>query len=428
MASVKSFVSVVAALGVALLPAVAAQCADLTPVSQPQLAPGYSAKLILNQLSDPRSLEFDSLGNLLIVEQGGTGIRYVKLTDNGGVNVCVASQKQLIPNGNLTHGIALSADGKIIYASTPTDVLAYPYDAAAGTVGQARSIINDMAQTGYHQTRTLLIPKDKPNVLLVSRGSAPNLDLPTAEASSGRSQIRAFDLTKLTDGPVPYTSGEVFGWGLRNSVGVGENPKDGGIWSVENSLDDMERSGVDVHNDNPGEELNYHGSYRAARNPLKGANYGYPHCFAVWETSTITGVPDVQVGSQVIQGSPSGNITDQYCQTVPIAPRLTFTAHTAPLDIKFHPDGGSAYISFHGSWNRQPPDGYRLSKVEFGVDGQPTAASTSKSAETRVAWNSENAVCPGSCFRPVGLAWDKEGRLFMVSDSTGELFVLTVPA
>ncbi|GJC94114.1 NHL repeat-containing protein [Colletotrichum higginsianum] len=172
MASVKSLVIVVAALGAALLPAVAAQCANLTPVSQPQLAPGYSAKLILNQLSDPRSLQFDSLGNLLIVEQGGTGVRYVKLTDKGGVNVCVSSQKQLIPNGNLTHGIALSANGKTLYASTATDVLAYPYNAAAGSVGQARSIINGMAQSGYHQTRTLLIPKDRPNVLLVSRGSA----------------------------------------------------------------------------------------------------------------------------------------------------------------------------------------------------------------------------------------------------------------
>lgn len=88
-----------------------------------------------------------------------------------------------------------------------------------------------MTQTG-HQSRTLLIPKDKPNVLLVSRGSAPNLDLPTAEASSGRSQIRAFDLTKLTGSAVDYTTGELFGWGLRNSVGVGENPLDGGIVSA----------------------------------------------------------------------------------------------------------------------------------------------------------------------------------------------------
>ncbi|TDZ61059.1 L-sorbosone dehydrogenase [Colletotrichum trifolii] len=427
MAPLKSKMTFVAAASVALLSTVAAQCPNLTPVSQPALAPGYSSKLVMNGLSAPRSLLFDDLGNLLIAEQGGTGVQYVKLTDNGGVDVCAASQKLLIANEELTHGIALSADGKTLYASSGTDVFEYPYDAAAGTVGQARSIINGMAQGGYHHTRTLLIPESNPDILLVSRGSEDNLDVETAEIPSGRSQIRAFDLTKLTGSPVPYTSGEVFGWGLRNSVGFGENV-DGGIWSVENSLDDMTRNGVDVHNDNPGEELNYHGIFNSSTNKFAGANFGYPNCFAVWDTATIAGVPNVQVGNQVIQGNASGHITDEYCLSTPVAPRLTFQAHTAPLDIKFHPDGRSAYISFHGSWNRQPPDGYRLSKVDFGADGQPKAASNSRSAEVGVMWNSNSTACPGSCFRPVGLAWDSKGRLFMASDSSNELFVVTVPA
>ncbi len=34
-------------------------------------------------------------------------------------------------------------------------------------------------------------------------------------------------------------------------------------------------------------------------------------------------------------------------------------------------------------------------------------------------------ACPQGCFRPVGLAWDKEGRLFMSSDATGEIYVVT---
>lgn len=112
----------------------------------------------------------------------------------------------------------------------------------------------------------------------------------------------------------------------------------------------MARNGVDIHNDNPGEELNYHGIFNSSSNQYRGKDYGYPNCFAVWDTTTISGVPNVQVGSQVIQGNPSGQITDQYCQTTPVAPRLTFQAHLAPLDIKFNPNGRSAYISFHGSW------------------------------------------------------------------------------
>jgi pyrroloquinoline-quinone-dependent sugar dehydrogenase TrAA12-like protein len=38
--------------------------------------------------------------------------------------------------------------------------------------------------------------------------------------------------------------------------------------------------------------------------------------------------------------------------------------------------------------------------------------------------NGSPGHCPERCFRPVGLAWDREQRLFMTSDSTGEIYVL----
>lgn len=38
--------------------------------------------------------------------------------------------------------------------------------------------------------------------------------------------------------------------------------------------------------------------------------------------------------------------------------------------------------------------------------------------------NADNSKCPDGCFRPVGLALDGKERLWMSSDSTGELYVL----
>ena len=38
--------------------------------------------------------------------------------------------------------------------------------------------------------------------------------------------------------------------------------------------------------------------------------------------------------------------------------------------------------------------------------------------------NPDNSKCPEDCFRPVGLALDSKERLFMSSDSTGEIYVL----
>lgn len=38
--------------------------------------------------------------------------------------------------------------------------------------------------------------------------------------------------------------------------------------------------------------------------------------------------------------------------------------------------------------------------------------------------NPDLAACPENCFRPVGLAIDDQGRMFMSSDSTNEIWVL----
>jgi hypothetical protein len=80
-----------------LLPAILAQtCQNIAPKYDPVMAPGYASKVVLNGLKNPRGIVFDTLGNLLVVEQAGGGIRQIKFTDNGGINVCVNSSKTII--------------------------------------------------------------------------------------------------------------------------------------------------------------------------------------------------------------------------------------------------------------------------------------------------------------------------------------------
>ena len=68
--------------------------------------------------------------------------------------------------------------------------------------------------------------------------------------------------------------------------------------------------------------------------------------------------------------------------------------------------------------------GYKLSMVEFS-DGEPIEASTSKTAAIDIMANHDVTTCYKSdCFRPVGLAWDSKGRLFMSSDTTGEIYAI----
>ncbi len=69
------------------------------------------------------------------------------------------------------------------------------------------------------------------------------------------------------------------------------------------------------------------------------------------------------------------------------------------------------------------PVGYKLSVIPF-ANGQPTDGPTSTTATRDVLSSPDLTKCPGGCFRPVGLAIDNLGRIFMTSDSTGEIYVL----
>lgn len=42
--------------------------------------------------------------------------------------------------------------------------------------------------------------------------------------------------------------------------------------------------------------------------------------------------------------------------------------------------------------------------------------------------NQNVGSCPNNCFRPVSVAVDAKGRVFMSSDTTGEIYVLHPPA
>lgn len=191
-------------------------------------------------------------------------------------------------------------------------------------------------------------------------------------------------------------------------------------------MTDLLNQHIDIHEDNPAEKLNFLGYLNGTFSSNQGRNFGYPRCFSAWKPSTIPNFNGTIGGSQFavdFQGIVGVDMNDTICQdTQP--PRLSFAAHQAPLDILFNPTGTAAWISFHGSWNRNSPIGYKLSIVEF-ANGDPVDSRDSATAARDIMSNVNVSACPGNCFRPVGLAWDSKGRLAMSSDSTGEIYIIT---
>ena len=160
--------------------------------------------------------------------------------------------------------------------------------------------------------------------------------------------------------------------------------------------------------------------------------YGYPSCFTIWDPTAVQGL---KTGDQFVQQA--GDYDDARCASESIPPRLSFQAHSAPIDAVFDPAGENLYITFHGSWDRQPATGYSVVEVPFttlaagGYD--PVAAADSMDGYTTIFQAQNPAGCQSqsltmsSCFRLAGLAWDPSGTKLLVSSDNqqeGEMWVM----
>jgi hypothetical protein len=261
--------------------------------------------------------------------------------------------------------------------------MVYKFDynlTSASIINGTKSILIDGLYGTDHVTRTLLLSKKVPGTLLVSRGSRDNFDWAATEGPDlGISQIRSFDLkTMITGKSIPFTAGKLIGKGLRNSVGMDEDPITGGIWSNENASDDILRDGVDIHEETPGEELNFHGYLNGTPSGLQSTDYGYPYCASAWglnavlpKSAKFPRINGLAVGKQFFLGTDTGIIkwkamitkaesqhvatkkmSDAICQDPAqyTAPKLTLPSHWAPIDLKFNSKGRVAYMTSRGSW------------------------------------------------------------------------------
>ena len=319
-------------LVLACLPALAwAQCSSgPSPSSgiQPSIASGYAWAVAATGLTSPRGLQFDSAGNLLVVEEG-KGLSSFKVDDqsqaDSACGITLTDQKTLVDDSELNHGLALSTDQGALFVSSSSEARAYTYDPETNAVGSNPATIVKNMDNSDHTSRTLLYPRNATGAqLVVSRGSSENLDAGAADVRNGRSQVKAFNVTGVPrDGYDFARDGTLLGHGLRNSVGVAEHPVTGGIWTVENSADNIRRGGEDVHANNPGEELNFLGYLNGTRYARQGTDFGYPDCFAAWQPDELPENQGFEVGSTFAL-DPSGD--SSRCGNV-TAPSLTWQAH-----------------------------------------------------------------------------------------------------
>ncbi|MDO5897229.1 YbhB/YbcL family Raf kinase inhibitor-like protein [Agrobacterium sp. Azo12] len=335
---------------------------------------GFNVDVFARDLINPRMLAVSRDGNLYATRRTVGDVIMLK-DDNAdgkadGV-VTVASRPNM-------HGIAF--DGDKVFLVTIHDV--YSADVKPdGTFGPLNRIIDDLPDAGQHANRTIDIGPD--GMLYISVGSTCN------ECQEDNPE-NATILRASKDGKTRT----IFVSGLRNTIGFDWEPMTGELFGMDHGIDWL---GDEVQI----EELN---------RIEQGKKYGWPYVYG------MSGInPHIN--------PPEGITLDPWAKQS-TEPLLGYTAHSAPMQMAFY-DGnafpadykGDAFIAMRGSWNRRPPSGYEVVRVDF-ENGRPVKFE--KFLEGFLL-QQENGKF-GYLGRLAGIAVSKDGSLFVSDDSNGVVY------
>lgn len=253
-------------------------------------------------------------------------------------------------------------------------------------------IANISNQGGGHVTRTVVFDSINQKVY-VSVGSSCNVCRETARAI-----IEEYD----DDG----TNRKVFATGVRNAVGMALHPVTNRLWANNNGSDQQ-------GNETPPEWIDI---------VRDGGFYGHPFVYGsgVWFNFNIGGY----------QSLLPITATDSAKVSTLIAPAALIRAHSAPMALQFlNPQFGPnlqhGFLSaLRGSWNTTNPNDYRGYKVIYGhlTSSQDTTVDYISDFCSGFITDTVNRTFWG---RPVGLAIDNKGKVYISSDE-GNRFILVL--
>jgi glucose/arabinose dehydrogenase len=185
--------------------------------------------------------------------------------------------------------------------------------------------------------------------------------------------------------------------GLRNSVFMALNLRIGQVFATEN--------GRDLLGDNvPPDEINI---------IKEGNDYGWPICYG-------KNIHDTNFDKNVYVADPCRDKTPSH---------IDIQAHSAPLGLAFVPDSwpmeyrNNLFVSFHGSWNRSAPTGYKVVRFALNPDGSFNNGNPMP-IDFITGWIRPNGDVSG---RPVGIVFDSMGAMFIADDKAGVVYKVVPP-
>ena len=352
-----------------------------------KLPPGFRIDLYA-VVPDARHMAVAPSTNMLFVGTRKTTVWAV--SDRNGDNVA-DEVKAFAPSLNfkVPNGVCWTKDGFLIVVEH-NRVLNFPAaeffsegpDVAVIEVVPQGQLIPVEEESFNHGARACRVGKD--GMLYIAVGQPFNvparekLDLYRKAGIGAIVRMNAFDGSKR----------EVYATGIRNSVGLDFNPKDGSLWFTDNQTDGM---GDDI----PPGELN--------RATAAGQFFGYPW---VCGHTRIT---------------ENGYDKDPLPANI-VYPQVEMAAHAADLGMTFYTGNkfpakyrGGIFVAEHGSWNRTVPIGARIMFTLLKADG--TADKTEVFAD---GWLDPDTHRYRG--RPVDVANLPDGSILVSDDFAGAIY------
>ncbi|WP_258129831.1 PQQ-dependent sugar dehydrogenase [Achromobacter anxifer] len=295
----------------------------------------------------------------------------------------VADTRSVLLEGlNSPFGMALI--GNQLYVANADAVVRFPYETGQLRISAPGVKVTDLpAGLNHHWTKNLLASPDG-SKLYVSVGSNSNVGENGMEIEAGRAAIWEID--------VASGAKRLYASGLRNPVGMAWAPDGKTLWTAVNERDEL---GSDLVPD-------YMTSVR------DGGFYGWPYSYFGQHVDTRVQPPRPDLVASAI------------------APDYALGPHTASLGLAW--SGGARlpapfidgmFVGQHGSWNRNPPSGYKVIFVPFRGNMPDGPA-----RDVLTGFLNESGEAQG---RPVGVAIDRQGGL-LVADDVGNAVWRVAPA
>ena len=285
---------------------------------------------------------------------------------------------------NLHSPFGLALIGNTLYVANTDAIVAFPYVKDAIRITKRGATIASLpaGPINHHWTKDLIASPDGTR-LYATVGSNSNVGENGMAAEENRAAV--LEITVAT------RKTRLFASGLRNPNGLSWHPESGALWVAVNERDEI---GSDLVPD-------YMTSVR------EEGFYGWPYSYY----------------GQHVDERAQPQRPDLVASAIP--PDYALGAHTGSLGLAFSTDtlfpapfDNGAFIGQHGSWNREPPAGYKVIFVPFS-GGMPSGGPQD------ILTGFVNAA-GDAMGRPVGVAIDRVGAL-LVADDVGNKVWRVVP-